>query len=79
MTQPDQKKDVKLSPIVMFFSLGFWVVLFVGIIFGLVRCVSGDPSISRTQQEKYDACVAIQQKSVGLIKADAACHYLKKR
>jgi hypothetical protein len=62
----------------MFFGLGFWAVLFIGMIFGLVKCVSGDPNVSRTQQEKYDACVAIKQKSVGLIKADGACHYLKR-
>jgi hypothetical protein len=79
MTQPSDKKDVKHSPIVIFFSLGGWAVLLIWIVFGLVRCVSGDPNISSVQQKRYDDCVAEKQKlGVGIIKADGICDYWKR-
>jgi|GEM_PF-2360352 hypothetical protein len=37
-----------------------------------------ESGISRTQKEKYDACLAVKSKSVGLMKADMACDYLKR-
>lgn len=42
MTEPSKKDLTKLSPITMFLGLGVWVLLFIGLIFGLVKCFSGD-------------------------------------
>ena len=56
MTEPNKKDPVKMSPITMFFGLGVWVVLFIGLIFGLVKCFSGY-GVSSVQQKKYDECM----------------------
>jgi hypothetical protein len=52
MTETNKKDPVKMSPITMFFGLGIWVVLFIGLIFRLVKCFSGD-SVSSAQQKKW--------------------------
>lgn len=77
MTKPNEKDPVKMSPITMFFGLGIWVVLFIGLIFGLVKCFFGE-SVSSTQQKKYDECMEEKRKlGVDLLKRDQLCSYWK--
>ncbi len=53
--------------------------MFIGLIFGLVRCFSGEPGVSSAQQEGYADCVAEKQKlGVEIIKADEICDYWKR-
>lgn len=79
MTEPNQKGPTKIKPIEIILGGGFYVALLIGIIFGLVRCVSGDPSVSSAQKKRYDECMAEKQKlGVGLIKADGICDYWKR-
>jgi hypothetical protein len=61
----------------MFFGLGVWVLLFIGLIFGLVKCFAGD-GVSNAQQQKYDECMEEKRKlGVDLLKRDQLCSYWK--
>ena len=73
MTKP-VKETVQLSRKA---TLGFWVGTILLFSFMLAKC-SEEPGVSTTQREKYDNCLAVKQASVGWIKADAACDYLKR-
>jgi hypothetical protein len=73
MTKP-VKEPVKLSRKAV---IGFWVGTSLLFSFMLSKC-SEEPGVSAAQREKYQACLAVKQASVGWIKADAACHYLKR-
>jgi hypothetical protein len=77
MTEPSRQDLAKMSPVTMIFGLGVWVVLFIGLIFGLVKCFSGD-GVSSAQQQKYDECMEEKRKSgVDLLKRDQLCSYWK--
>ena len=73
MTKP-VKETVQLSRNAV---IGFWVGTILLFNFMLSKC-SEEPGVSATQREKYDNCLAVKQASVGWIKADAACDYLKR-
>lgn len=74
MTEQNEKETAKPSTLAIVFGLGSWIVIFLGLIFGLSKCFSGtDYGIL------YSNCLTEKQKlGINLIKADVLCAYLRK-
>ncbi len=77
MTETSKKESAEITPISLFFGCGVWLLLFVRLIFGLVKCFAGE-NVGSDQEKKYDECMEEKRKQgVDLLKRDQLCSYWK--